>query len=521
MNEQHFTLIILFLALAIGVIAISKKFLRIPYTVTLVLVGLLVGIINTPVINSLRVLVSNGDSFGFIITVVFLPILLGEASLKISIAHVKKNIKPILLLAILGTFITYIFIGFTANIVLGLSISVAFVFASLMSATDPLSVLSIFKSMSVPKKLSFIIEGESLLNDGVAVVLFNISVFHLAEYIHMGSIGLLYGILNFAYTFIGAIIVGLVVGIIFSHIGKFFDDYPLETAFSVIMFYGVYLLAEYFHFSGVIAVVTSGLMLGNYGVKIGMTPTTHVNISTFWETAAFFANSLVFLMMGIEITTIDFNGYYYLILAIFIIVFLGRSISVYLSLSRFKGIPLSYKHIINWGGLKGSLSIALALGLPVAYQGRNIILLLTVSIVLATLLIQGLSVKFFLKALNIVKITKSHKRYEELLLQYYKAKASIHSLKESELSGFLTNHDYDYEVVKYRDNLVETFNELRELEKENPYLREERINKAKKNLLYAQFKAVENSSDLQIISEEVIDEEKKKVLNSIEKNFFV
>jgi monovalent cation:H+ antiporter, CPA1 family len=135
--------------------------------------------------------------------------------------------------------------------------------------------------MNVNHKLSIVVEGESLLNDGVAVVLFNIAVFKLLTYTDKGIIGIVYGFGDFFYIVGGGVIVGLIFGIAFSFICKLFDDYPLEIAFSVIMFYGVFIISEYFHFSGIISVVVSGIVLGNYGARIGMSPTTHVHIKTF------------------------------------------------------------------------------------------------------------------------------------------------------------------------------------------------------------------------------------------------
>lgn len=164
---------------------------------------------------------------------------------------------------------------------LQLTIPAAFVFAAVMSATDPVSVLSIFKSLGVNKRLSTVIEGESLFNDGLAVVLFNISAFSLLTYADMGMEGVGLGVWEFIKVVALGLIVGGATGYIASRITRYFDDYPLEIIFSIILFYGTYLLAESVQASGVIAVVVAALTLGNYGAKIGMSPTTKLNISNF------------------------------------------------------------------------------------------------------------------------------------------------------------------------------------------------------------------------------------------------
>ena len=285
---------------------------------------------------------------------------------------------------------------------IGLPLIVAFTFAALMSATDPISVLSIFKSLGVSKKLAVTIEGESLLNDGIAVVLFQISSIYLITYIQMGIAGFGSGVLLFLKFSVGGLVIGLLLGFVFSQLLRPFDDYPLEVAFSALLFFGCYFIAEHFHFSGVIAVVVGGLIFGNYGAKIGMSKQTKVNINTFWDSITQIANSLIFLMIGLEIRHIDFADKWGIIILAILIVVVGRVIAVYSSTTIVKGLSLNEKHIINWGGLKGSLSIALALSLPADFQGKETILLLTFSVVLFSLLVQGLTIKPLVRKLGVL-----------------------------------------------------------------------------------------------------------------------
>ncbi|PJN54862.1 Na(+)/H(+) antiporter NhaH [Paenibacillus sp. GM2FR] len=311
-----------------------------------------------------------------------------------------------LALAFGGTLLSFLLIALAMYGLMGLPLAVAFTFAALMSATDLISVISIFKSLGVPKKIVTIIEGESLFNDGIAVVLFQISSIYLLTYLEMGWVGIGSGVLLFLKFSLGGIAVGAVLGFLFSQLIRFYDDYPLEIAFSMLLFFGSYFIAEHFHVSGVIAVVVGGLIFGSYGARIGMSETTKMNINSFWDVITLVANSLIFLMIGLEIKHIDFTDKWALIGASILIVLIGRTLAVYVSMKSLKSFPASWKVILNWGGLKGSLSIALALSLPTTFEGRDDILVLTFSVVLFSLLVQGLTIKPLVKKLGLGKSMK-------------------------------------------------------------------------------------------------------------------
>lgn len=406
-NEVFVQLLIL-LAISMGVIAFAKKVNQ-PYSIALVVVGLLLGLLHIPVLDEAETFITQSNVFQAIIISLFLPILLGDATLKLPFSHLREQSKPVAALAIGGTFLSFLIIALAMYGIMGLPLPVAFTFAALMSATDPISVISIFKSLGVSKKMVTIIEGESLFNDGIAVVLFQISSVYLLSYIEMGWAGIGSGIWLFLQFSLGGIAIGAILGFLFSQLIRFYDDYPLEIAFSMLLFFGSYFIAEHFHVSGVIAVVVSGLIFGSYGSRIGMSETTKMNINSFWDVITLVANSLIFLMIGLEIKHIDFTDKWALIITSIIIVLIGRTVAVYTSLSFLRNFPSSWKALLNWGGLKGSLSIALALSLPASFEGRDDILVLTFSVVLFSLLAQGLTIKPLvskLKLSNPVKETE-------------------------------------------------------------------------------------------------------------------
>lgn len=400
--NEVFIQILILLSISIGVIALSK-IIKMPYSIALVLVGLFLGITNIPMLEASETYITQSDVFQSIIISLFLPVLLGDATLKLPFSDLKKQKAPVLSLAFGGTLLSFVIIGFASHYLLGLPIIIAFTFASLMSATDPISVISIFKSLGVPKKVITIIEGESLFNDGIAVVLFQISALYMVSYMEMGWLGIGSGILFFLKFSIGGILVGGILGYLFSQIIRFYDDFPLEIAFSILLFFGSFFIAEHFHVSGVIAVVISGLIFGSYGSKIGMSDNTKTNINSFWDTITLIANSLIFLMIGLEIKHIDFTDKWGIIVASILIVLVGRMVATYISLSLVKGFPNNLKFLLNWGGLKGSLSIALSLSLPHSFEGREDILVLTFSVVLFSLIVQGLTIKPLVATLKIIK----------------------------------------------------------------------------------------------------------------------
>ncbi|MCT1401088.1 sodium:proton antiporter [Paenibacillus sp. p3-SID867] len=403
--NEVFVQVLILLAISMGVIAIAKKVNQ-PYSIALVVVGLLLGLIHVPVLEEAETFITQSNVFQAIIISLFLPILLGDATLKLPFSHLREQSKPVIALAFGGTLLSFLLIALAMYGLMGLPLIVSFTFAALMSATDPISVISIFKSLGVPKKIVTIIEGESLFNDGIAVVLFQISSIYLLTYMEMGWVGIGSGVLLFLKFSLGGIAVGAVLGFLFSQLIRFYDDYPLEIAFSMLLFFGSYFIAEHFHVSGVIAVVVGGLIFGSYGARIGMSETRKMNINSFWDVITLVANSLIFLMIGLEIKHIDFTDKWALIGASILIVLIGRTLAVYASMKFLKSFPASWQVILNWGGLKGSLSIALALSLPTTFEGRDDILVLTFSVVLFSLLVQGLTIKPLVKKLGLGKSMK-------------------------------------------------------------------------------------------------------------------
>ncbi|CAM3737261.1 cation:proton antiporter [Mesobacillus zeae] len=514
--HNTFQLVLILIMLAAGVTAIAKK-LKQPYPIALVIVGALIGLMNIPILEPVKKFITEGEIFNFVIITLFLPALLGEASLKLPYSHLKENKKPILVLAFGGTLISFLVTGFASRHFLDLPLAAAFVFGSLMSATDPVSVLSIFKTLGVRKKLAIVIEGESLFNDGLAVVLFNISAYSLIKYIDAGFEGLGMGLWDFVRVISLGLIAGGVLGYAFSQLTRLYDDYPLEIIFSMILFYGSFLAAEHFHASGVIAVVVAAIIFGNYGARIGMSPTTKLNIHNFWDVAAHLANSIVFLMVGLEITRIDIHDKWGMIFAAIVIVLAARSAAVYISMAFIRNFPPMWLHILNWGGLKGSLSIALVMSLPRDFPAREEVLVLAFSVVLFSLVVQGLTIKPFIRLLGITSRGEEDIEYEGLIAKLNRYETAIEEINRMKSRLYASEPATREILAEYNYKIKDTKEKIEELFSREPSIKNRQLDTLRKHVLYAENEAIEKLERDEIISARTAENEREEIVSGLVK----
>ncbi|WP_085521660.1 cation:proton antiporter [Tuberibacillus sp. Marseille-P3662] len=514
--NEVFIQIILLLSMAIGVTAIAKYF-DLPYTIALVIAGLALGMVHIEPLEKVYDFVNTSSVFQVIIISIFLPVILGEATIKMPFRHLNDNRKPILFLAFGGTFLSYIIVGALMYLVLDLPLQVAFVFGALMAATDPISVISIFQTKGVNRKLTTILEGESLFNDGIAVVLFKISSIYLLEYIAMGWAGLGEGILMFLQFAIGGFLIGALAGFVFSHLTRLFDDYPLEIVFSFIMFFGIYFTAEHFQLSGVIAVAVSGIIYGSYGTKVGMTPLTKMSIKNFWDVIALIANSIIFFMVGLQINRISFNFSqdWFLIVGAILIVLVTRCIAVYLSLSFVK-VPLKWKHVVNWGGLRGSLSVALALSLPADFIMKDEIIILTFSVVVFSLVVQTLTLDPLIKWLRVVKPSQGVEDYDNAIAHIHRIDKAKEKLEEMRAASFVAGDVYNDLKEQYQNELDAYHEELSRLYDAYPEIEAEQIHDARRQLYYEEHDAVNELINRDIINNKIGDKHKRTIIEKVE-----
>ncbi|HHP7243359.1 MAG TPA: cation:proton antiporter, partial [Elainellaceae cyanobacterium] len=289
--EAKLAQFLLVICVSLSVATLSRTlswFRQIPYTLLLVIVGLGLAILNVRIVTLSPEL----------ILLIFLPPLLFEAGWNLEWSKLRQNFAPIGLYAIVGVVISVTGIAFGLQALAGLSLATALLIGASLSATDPVSVIALFRELGVSKRLTVLMEGESLFNDGVAVVAFTL----LLE-VSLGSDDLTVpvAIARFlAFVGIGTGI-GALVGFGISFLTQRFNLPTVEQSLTLIAAYGTYIIAEDLGGSGVISVVTVGLILGNFGSRIGMNPRTRLIVSEFWEFIAFFVNSIVFLLIGDQI----------------------------------------------------------------------------------------------------------------------------------------------------------------------------------------------------------------------------
>ena len=383
-------------------VAIVARRVRLPYTVGLVVagVGLALAKVETGTVLT----------HDFIFDVI-LPPLLFEAALSIGWAELRRDALPVLTLATLGVVISAVVVAAGMVGILGWPLSSALVFGVLIAATDPVAVIAMFKDTGVTGRLRLLVESESLLNDGVAAVLFGLVLaWALATGEGRTTSATLAWMLG--TTAGGGILVGLLCGGAAIMIAGRTSDHLVETALTGVAAYGSFLLAEYLHLSGVLATVAAGLLMGNLGVldapvRNRLSSRGREFVLEFWEFAAFIANSLVFLLIGVTVAGIPLKGLGWTALLIAIgLVLLGRALSVYplcLPFVRSRwAVPFRQQHVLWWGGLRGALALALALALPSSLAMRNEIVIAAFGVVVFSVVLQGLTMPLLLGALGLL-----------------------------------------------------------------------------------------------------------------------
>jgi CPA1 family monovalent cation:H+ antiporter len=391
------TAFILLFAVATAV-AIASRRLKIPYTVALVLAGL--GLGATQIVPGVHLTKD-------LLYSVFLPGLVFEAAFHLKLSEFRENARMIFGLAVPGVLVA---IGATATLLItsssltqvanGFGWSHALVFAALIAATDPIAVVALFKTVGAPRRLTLLIEAESLVNDGTTIVLFTI-VYEAVS----GGGGAARGVLEFIEVVGLGLVVGAAVGFAASRLIATVDDAMIEIALTMIAAYGSFVAAEALHSSGVIATVAAGMVCGNFGAPRGMTPAVRVAVESFWEYVAFALNSLVFLLIGLEVPVSRLMLEWRPILLAFIAVLGGRAFVVFLTSSLLRwtreAVPWRWSLVLTWGGLRGALSMVLALALDPSFSQRDIIVSMTFGVVLLSIVVQGTTTEPLLRALGL------------------------------------------------------------------------------------------------------------------------
>jgi CPA1 family monovalent cation:H+ antiporter len=386
--------IIALLVLA-AVVSVVTKFLRLPYTVTLVLAGLVVGL--TGVLKDLQF---SADLVFF----VFLPVILFEAALNTPAAYLKRYWPVIALLATFGVLVSFALTTAGLRLLTDEPLAEIMLFAALIAATDPVSVVTLFRRLKADRRLTTVVDSESLFNDGTAAVVFAITLLVLRE---PGTVGIDDAVLRFLWMAGGGLAIGAAIGYVASRLHRLFDEQLLELMMTTIVAYGSFLVGELLGMSGPVACAAAGIVVGNVGRELGMSDGVKQAVTLFWEYAAFIVNSLVFLLIGAQMDLDAIGGNIGLVMLGFAIVLISRAAAVYSSAGIGRllcpSLPGRWQHVLVWGGLRGTVALALALSVPADTPGQERLVTLTFGVVLCSLLVQGLTMKPFAHAMGVGK----------------------------------------------------------------------------------------------------------------------
>jgi CPA1 family monovalent cation:H+ antiporter len=446
------TLLIILLLVATGVALVSRR-LRIPYIAGLVLAGL--------AITELLPHRTHLDSS--LIFNLFLPILLFEAALNTDISRLRSTIKPIALLAGPGILLCASITSVLLKLELGLDWVPASLVGVMLSITDTALVIAVFKEISVPHRLVTLVEGESLLNDDVALVLFSL----IATVYSTGSLSPLDVVQKFLFVIIGGALVGAALGYLSIALLSQADDPLGSILLTVAVALGAFQAGEFLHVSGLVAVVVAGLIVGNFEHSKMNSASTQVTLFSFWEYAGFGVNTFIFLLIGLEINIITLWNTLPGVFLALIAYQAGRALTVYplLSLVRFfdRPIPMRWRHVLFVGNIKGSLSTALALSLPTTLPGREQLIAIVLGVVLVSLVGQGLSLPWAVRRLKLSHRSESYQQIEELQAQLMTAKAAQDELDSLLKAGVLPKAIYEEMRAAYQVRVAASERTLRDI----------------------------------------------------------
>ena len=376
-----------------SLVAMITRRLNLPYSVGLVAAGILLALLpfglELPLTPEL-------------VFSVFLPPLVFEAAIQIPWRPFRRELPLLLALVTLGVVLAAGIVAAGMHYLIGWSWIGAAFFGVLIAATDPVSVIALFKSIEVDHRLHLLVESESLLNDGVAAVAFAVLVAvaagDAATPLAIGG--------DVLFIIGGGLLAGAVVALPLLAIAGRTTDHLVEITLTTLAAWGSFLLAEHFHVSGVLAALTAGLLVGNVGWMGSISDSGRPAVLAFWEYAAFLANSLVFLLIGGREAEMSLIPVLEAAAVAVVLSLLGRAAAIYplaalFSRSRLR-LPAKFQHVLWWGGLRGALALALALALPATVPERGDIITVVFAVVAFSIFVQGLTMEPLMRRMGLI-----------------------------------------------------------------------------------------------------------------------
>jgi CPA1 family monovalent cation:H+ antiporter len=391
------------LLLVAAIVAIIVRRLRLPYTVGLVAAGVVLAL--SPIHLEIELTKK-------LIFTVFLPPLIFEAAFHMPGKELRRNFAVVLTLATLGVVLSAALTAAGMRFLAGWGWKSALLFGCLIAATDPVSVIATFKEAGVRGRLWLLAEAEALFNDGTAAVLFGFALALTAG----ARVDAWSAVAMLAVTVIGGVLCGaLVAGAALLLAGRT-DDHLVEITFTSVAAYGSFLLAQHFGFSGVLATLTTGILIGNSRSLGAISPRGREAVESFWEYVAFAVNSLVFILIGMYVARQQFENVALLIVTAIVVVVVSRAAAIYPCCALFwrskLKVEMRHQHVLFWGGLRGALALALALGLPRAVPHRAEVITVAFAVAAFSIVVQGLTMSPLLRRLGVLQASRAAEHRE-------------------------------------------------------------------------------------------------------------
>ena len=403
--DLEIKIVLALLVFVAALVTVARRF-AIPYPILLVVGGLAFGFI-----PQLPTIILEPQ----IILLLFLPPLLYWEALNLSFRDFRANLSPILLLSIgLVAFTTLVVATIAHSFILDLNWPAAFVLGAIVSPTDSVAGAAIAERLVLPRRVVTIMEGESLVNDATALVAYSVALASIGNAVTIPQIGL-----QFLVVSVGGIVVGLLIGVGVGQVRRYLHDPPVENTISLLTGFAAYIPAQLLDVSGVLAVVATGIYLGRRGPSV-ISSQTRLQAQQIWQIVVFLVNGLIFILVGLQLRTIAqeaMHEYTLMTLLLYaalvsVVVILIRLIWIFPATylprllsrrvrERNPSPPWQNVTILGWMGMRGGVSLAAALAIPTDFPGKDLITFLTFCVILATLLVQGLSLPFLIRRLRL------------------------------------------------------------------------------------------------------------------------
>jgi len=387
---------VLLVAAAAAVAVVTRRLTILPYSVALVLLGLAISAFALPIDLTIA---------PDVLLAVLIPGLIFEAAYRIDLRDLTPNLGAILVLATIGVLVTAVAVGMTLTVATGLPFALAFLVGTMLAATDPAATVAVFSRLRAPRRLTTLVEAESLFNDGTGIVIFAIAVEAFGRDVAPAEL-----VVGLAVVTVVSIAIGVAVGLLATRVLARLEDHLIELTVSLVAAYGSYLIAERLDQSGILATVACGLVFGSLGRRAASARAEDA-IDTVWEFIAFLMTTIVFLLIGLAISIPQLEDAFVPSLWALAGLLVARGLVVYgligagsRALARVgwgRAMPSRWLHLIAWAGLRGAIAVALALSLPPEIPQRDLIQGIVFGCVLLTLLLQGTTAELLVRRLGI------------------------------------------------------------------------------------------------------------------------